>query len=176
MSGWSGWSLGARAPLALSLLASAVACEQPRRAQGRQEAPRAASQSERRVLARVGEAVITRADLERRLKRLPSITRRSYEPLERQRELLESMLRFELLAQRARAEGLSEHLSVQLAYAAALSAALQAQGEHEELTQEAAALSSQRRAAEELEVLFLAPELREGQSASPSGAPSTPTP
>jgi len=174
---WRGWRPSARAALALSLLASAVACEQPRVAQGRQEGARStASQSERRVLARVREAVITRADLERRLKRLPSITRRSYEPLERQRELLESMLRFELLAQRARAEGLGEHLSVQLAYAAALSEALQAQGEHEELTQESGALNPQPRAGDELEVLFLAPELREGQSASPSGAPSTTTP
>jgi hypothetical protein len=102
--------------------------------------------------------------------------RRSYEPLERRRELLETMLRFELLAQRARAEGLNEHLSVQLAYAAALSAAIQAQAKHEELTQEAESRSQQSRAAEELEVLFLAPRLREGQSASPSGAPSTPTP
>ena len=82
-----------------------------------------------------------------------AIMRRSYEPLERRRELLETMLRFELLAQRARAEGLNEHLSVQLAYAAALSAAIQAQAKHEELTQEAESRSQQSRAAEELEEL-----------------------
>lgn len=83
-----------------------------------------------RTLARVGERVITEEDLNRRLARLPAIARRRYEPLERRRELLESMIRVELLARRGRAEGLMASPSVKVAYAHALSEAALAQQAH----------------------------------------------
>ena len=126
-----------------------------------------------RALARVGERVITEGDLNRRLTRLPAITRRSYEPLERRRELLESMIRTELLARRGEAHGLLSHPSVRVAYAQALRAAMLAQQAHVQERHGAPSATLDREKPEvkspvpPLRLLFLAPELEALQGATP---------
>lgn len=61
-----------------------------------------------RVLARVGERTITERDLQRRIDESSPLVRARYATVERRRELLESMVRNELLLQEARRRHLDE--------------------------------------------------------------------
>lgn len=129
------------------------------------------SLSKGQVIARIDSYPITTQDLNQRLARLPAMIRRSYEPLERRRELLEAMIRFELLARQAKAHGLAEHSSVKIAYAHAIQEAILAQQAHTRqkqnidpqhqdpvvLTKPQA--NTQHQFPDEIKLLFLAPEL-----------------
>ena len=64
------------------------------------------------ALATVGDAVITTADVERRLAGLSPYERARYTSLEQRRELLDNMIRFEVLAQEAQRRGFDEHPDV----------------------------------------------------------------
>ena len=76
------------------------------------------------------------------------------------------MIRFELLAQRARALGLDQQLSAQLAYAYALTEASLAQRAHSDASGSASTVAQGARegaraqALKEIELLFLASELQ----------------
>jgi peptidyl-prolyl cis-trans isomerase C len=72
----------------------------------------AAYGSEAVPLATVGEVVITTADVERRLADLSPYDRARYTSLEHRRELLDNMIRFEVLAQEALRRGFDEHPDV----------------------------------------------------------------
>lgn len=68
-----------------------------------------------RVVARVGDHVITLEEFERRLNQQSPFARARYNSTERKREFLDSLVRFELLAKEAEAKGLANDPDVQLA-------------------------------------------------------------
>jgi peptidyl-prolyl cis-trans isomerase C len=68
--------------------------------------------SEAVPLATVGDVVLTTADVERRLADLSPYERARYTSLEHRRELLDNMIRFEVLAQEALRRGFDEHPDV----------------------------------------------------------------
>lgn len=68
-----------------------------------------------KVLAKVGDARITLEDFERRLEQQSPFARARYNSLERKREFLDSLVRFELLALDAEKKGFGEHPDVVLA-------------------------------------------------------------
>jgi peptidyl-prolyl cis-trans isomerase C len=68
--------------------------------------------SEAVPLAMVGDVVLTTADVERRLADLSPYERARYTSLEHRRELLDNMIRFEVLAQEALRRGFDEHPDV----------------------------------------------------------------
>ena len=72
------------------------------------------------VIAQLGEIKITQATLERRLSEMSPITRARYQAPERRRELLDSLIRFELLADEALQRGHDRHPEVQLAFKQAM--------------------------------------------------------
>ena len=78
------------------------------------------------VLARVGAVTITLADFERRINDLNPFARGRYDGVNRKRELLESMIRLELLALEAQAQGYDADREVQMARKQALVKQLQA--------------------------------------------------
>ena len=165
------WALG---PLSLwSTLGLSCQAEPEPHERPLERASQALSSAGGRALARVGERVITERDLNRRLTRLPAVTRRSYEPPERRRELLESMIRTELLARRGEAHGLLSHPSVRVAYAQALRAATLAQQAHVQERHGVASAKLGEAKPEDksltppLRLLFLAPELEALQGATP---------
>jgi peptidyl-prolyl cis-trans isomerase C len=67
------------------------------------------------VVARVGDETITLEEFERRLNQQSPFARARYNSLERKREFLDSMIRFELLARDAEAKGYDKDPDVQLA-------------------------------------------------------------
>jgi len=67
---------------------------------------------QRRVLAHVGSVDITAADLQRRIDETSPVLRARYATVERRRELLESMVRDELLAQEAARRNLQDSQAV----------------------------------------------------------------
>jgi peptidyl-prolyl cis-trans isomerase C len=67
------------------------------------------------VVARVGDQTITLEEFERRLNQQSPFARARYNSLERKREFLDSMIRFELLAKDAEAKGYDKDPDVQLA-------------------------------------------------------------
>ena len=67
---------------------------------------RAAGDSpDRTVLARIDDATITLADFERRMQELPPYVRSRYAAPERRKEMLDNLVRFEVLAREARKRG-----------------------------------------------------------------------
>ena len=68
-----------------------------------------------KVVARIGDHVITLAEFERRLNQQSPFARARYNSAERKREFLDSLVRFELLAKEAEAKGLDRDPDVQLA-------------------------------------------------------------
>ncbi len=68
-----------------------------------------------KVVARVGDRVITLEEFERRLNQQSPFARARYNSAERKREFLDSLVRFELLAKEAEAKGLHKDPDVQLA-------------------------------------------------------------
>jgi peptidyl-prolyl cis-trans isomerase C len=79
-----------------------------------------AQRSQSPVVARVGEVVITEADVTRRLSDLSPISRARYQSPERRQELISSLIRFELLAAEARRRGHHKNPDVALAYKQAM--------------------------------------------------------
>ncbi|MBM4291703.1 MAG: hypothetical protein FJ138_09865, partial [Deltaproteobacteria bacterium] len=117
-----------RAP-SLAALAAALACAPAALSCAPDAAPPAPGRwrppaDESPVVARVGEVVITSAELERRLAEMAPLTRARYQSPERRRELLDSVVRFELLARRAREAGYGEDPDAQLAHKQAMVRAL----------------------------------------------------
>lgn len=72
------------------------------------------------ILAHVGEIKVTQATVERRLAELSPISRAKYQSPERKRELIDSLIRFELLAGEALKRGHGEHPEVKVAYKQAM--------------------------------------------------------
>ena len=72
------------------------------------------------VLASVGQVKITQAELERRLAELSPVSRARYQNPERRQELMETLIRFELLAGEALKQGHGENPEVKLAYKQAM--------------------------------------------------------
>ena len=68
------------------------------------------------IIARVGPVSITQNELERRLSQLSPFTRARYQSLERKREFLDSLIRFELLAHEAIKRGHGDNPEVILAH------------------------------------------------------------
>ncbi len=89
---------GGTAALVLPLGAGAGGC-------GRGK-PGAAPQEQGPVVAVVGEGQITQQELEAKLAEQPAFVRSRYSTLEKKKEFLENLVRFELLAQEARRRGL----------------------------------------------------------------------
>ena len=106
--------------LVVSLL---CACEPPSEQRNDQRAA-----SDRRVrytdgsptIAQLGDIKVSQATVERRLAEMSPITRARYQDPERRREFLDSLIRFELLADEAKRRGHAEHPEVQLAYKQAM--------------------------------------------------------
>lgn len=80
-----------------------------------------------RVLARVGDRVITLGDFARTLERMDQFDRLRYQSKERRRELLSELVDVELLAQEARRRGLDKEADVQDAIRQLLREAMLAQ-------------------------------------------------
>ena len=72
------------------------------------------------ILASVGQVKITQTELERRLAELSPLSRARYQNPERRQELMETLIRFELLAGEALKQGHGEHPEVNLAYKQAM--------------------------------------------------------
>ena len=72
------------------------------------------------VVAQFGEIEVSQNEVERRLAEMSPITRSRYQNPERRRELIDSLIRFELLAQEALRRGHANHPDVQLAYKQAM--------------------------------------------------------
>jgi peptidyl-prolyl cis-trans isomerase C len=68
-----------------------------------------------RIVARIGDTVITLADFERRLNQQSPFARSRYSSLQRKKEFLDSLVRFELLAIEAREKGYDQDPDVILA-------------------------------------------------------------
>ncbi len=68
-----------------------------------------------KVVARVGEMVITLEEFERRLNQQSPFARARYSSVAKKKEFLDSLVRFELLAAEAKAKGYDEHPDVVLA-------------------------------------------------------------
>ena len=73
-----------------------------------------------RVVAKIGDETITLADFERRLNQQSPFARARYNSLERKREFLDSLVRFELLAREARKRGYDKDPDVVLAHKQAM--------------------------------------------------------
>jgi peptidyl-prolyl cis-trans isomerase C len=73
-----------------------------------------------KVLAKVGDVVITEKEFERRLNLLTPFTKARYQSPERKREFLDSLIRFELLAKEAQNRGHHLNPDVQLNYKQAM--------------------------------------------------------
>lgn len=69
--------------------------------------------STERVVARVSDGSITVSELQAKLGEQPAFVRARYKELERKKEFLESMIRFELLSQEARKQKLEQDPEVQ---------------------------------------------------------------
>lgn len=72
------------------------------------------------VVAQLGSIQITEADVQRHLTQLSPLSRSRYQNPERRSELLDTLIRFELLAGEARRQGHHEAPEVQLAYKQAM--------------------------------------------------------
>ncbi len=73
-----------------------------------------------KVLAKIGDVVITEKEFERRLNLLTPFTKARYQSPERKREFLDSLIRFELLAKEAQMRGHHLNPDVQLNYKQAM--------------------------------------------------------
>ena len=72
------------------------------------------------LIAQVGAVRITEATLQRHLVDLSPLTRARYQNPERRQELVDTLIRFELLATEAKRRGHTQHPDVQLAYKQAM--------------------------------------------------------
>ena len=72
------------------------------------------------VIATVGEVKITQNDLKRHMSQLSAFSRSRYQGPERKQELIDSLIRFELLAQHALSLGYDQDPDVELTYKQAL--------------------------------------------------------
>ncbi len=97
------------AALGLALL---VGCNGERAGDGAGASSSAAGASDGEPLARVGDRVITTADVERRLAELSPYERARYNSEQHKRRLIDNMIRVEVLAAEARARGFDEHPEV----------------------------------------------------------------
>ncbi|MCA9537927.1 MAG: peptidyl-prolyl cis-trans isomerase [Myxococcales bacterium] len=68
-----------------------------------------------RIVARVGDTVITLEEFEQRLDQQSPFARARYDSLQRKQEFLDSLVRFELIAQEAERKGYGDHPDVVLA-------------------------------------------------------------
>lgn len=111
---------------ALTCALSAISCRSDskapdtkaqRDAQG--PAPRAPKETSRKI-AKVGDRLITEADVLRRLNDLSPVSRARYQTPDRRQELIESMIRFTLLATEAERRGYGEDPEVRLAHEQAM--------------------------------------------------------
>lgn len=75
----------------------------------------AAAEPDGKVVARVGDRVITLAEFEQRLNQQSPFARSRYNSLQRKKEFLDSLVRFELLAMDAQSKGMDKDSDVQLA-------------------------------------------------------------
>ena len=73
------------------------------------------SPEERRVAVTVDGEVVTRSEVERRIRQLPEYARLQYRTPERKKSYLESIVRFEIMADVAESRGLGEHPAVRYA-------------------------------------------------------------
>ena len=78
----------------------------------RAASPTASPGSEGAPLATVGDHIITTGDVERRLGALSPYERARYSSIEQKRELVDNMIRFEVLAQEALRRGFGDHPDV----------------------------------------------------------------
>lgn len=74
----------------------------------------------RQIVAKIGEREISLAEVETRINQQSPFARSRYASLARKRELLESLVRFELLVEAAKAKGYERHPDVILAHKQAL--------------------------------------------------------
>ncbi len=96
-----------------------VACAQDRGMTG--ATPSALTEAERgKVVAKIGDATITLEEFERRLNQQSPFSRSRYNSLTRKKEFLESLVRFELLAMEAKANGHDKDPDVVLAHKQAM--------------------------------------------------------
>ena len=72
------------------------------------------------VIATVGHIKITQDEMDRRLSELSPLSRARYQNLDRRKELIDSLIRFELLSKEALRLGHGEHPEVKLAYKQAM--------------------------------------------------------
>lgn len=72
------------------------------------------------IVALVGQVKITKNEVERRLSELSPLSRARYQNPERRKELIDTLIRFELLSREALKLGHGEHPEVQLAYKQAM--------------------------------------------------------
>lgn len=86
---------------AVSLLSLFAACKKP-------EADSSEAKKNEPVVARIGSGTITVDEFKARLGEQPPFVRSRYTTLERKKEFLENLIRFELLAQEARKQGLDQ--------------------------------------------------------------------
>jgi peptidyl-prolyl cis-trans isomerase C len=114
--------------LSLALVPALVGC-------GRKEAPagparvgetRLTADEKGQVVAKVGDTVFTLEDVEQRINQQSPFARSRFESLARKKEFLDSMVRFELLADAARAKGYDQDPDVVLARKQAMVAKLTA--------------------------------------------------
>ncbi len=95
-----------------------LACQETPRLEKKQSTQRYTDDSP--VIASVGAIKITQTELERRLAELSPLSRARYQNPERRQELVETLIRFELLAGEALKQGHGDHPEVKLAYKQAM--------------------------------------------------------
>lgn len=97
-----------RGTLLVLLACAAVACKSNKGGAGKSAKPE-------EIVARVGDVEITRDDVQKHIDRLSPFVRARYSAPERKKELLENLVRFEVMAREARARGYDRDPDVQRA-------------------------------------------------------------
>ncbi|MCA9543077.1 MAG: peptidyl-prolyl cis-trans isomerase [Myxococcales bacterium] len=112
--------------LMFAALAAGAGCQREQSGMSGEAVVQLTEEERGKVVAKVGDVVITLEDFERRLNQQSPFARSRYDSLERKKEFLDSLVRFELLALEAKARGHHKDPDVELAHKQALVRALTA--------------------------------------------------